>query len=350
MLCHPWARPLLVAAALLVTGCGGARATPPVVDLPAAADGGAVSTAALNAQLFVQTTPPQEGQDLSIGPGDLIEISVFEVEELTGLKVRVPLRGTITLPLLGQIPATGLTAFDLEETIRRRLQQKYMHDPQVSVFVAEQKSQRVSVIGSVRRGGVYPMTSQLRLADGLALAEGLADDADHVVYLIRRVPAGSIASAQSGQAAPVPVPDGPTEAVTAAIDLEELARGREELNVPLQAGDVIQVPKAGSYYVSGSVEKPGSFFLKARTSLQQAITAAGGVTNSADWDDVRVYRARADGTREILDFSLSAIEDGAPAPDIQKNDVVVVGKSYAKAFFFGVTDFLKGIFGFSKGL
>lgn len=342
---------LIAAAAGPLAGCGAARSAPAVPPEAAATAPAEPGTAALNTRLLAQVSPAG-GEDLPIGPGDLVEVSVFEVQELTGLKVRVPVRGTITLPLIGEVPASGRTAQELEAAIRERLQEKYMHDPQVSVFVLEQKSQRISVLGAVRRGGVYPMTSQLRLADALALAEGLADDADHVVYLIRRVPAGTVALAQAGQpAAAVPAPaGGPTEEVMAAIDLEQLASGRDELNVVLQAGDVIQVPKAGSYYVSGAVQKPGSFFLKSRTTLQQAISAAGGVTSTADWDDVRIYRTNPDGSREVLEFSLEAIEKGAPAPEIRKHDVIVVGKSYAKAFFFGVADFFKGIFGFSKGI
>lgn len=349
-----------VAVALVLTACGAARSTPGAGLQAAAGPPGAAglpgapdpATAALNTALLGQVSPAA-GDDLPIGAGDLVEVSVFEVPELSGLKLRVPLKGTVTLPLVGAVPAAGLTAIELQEAIRERLQARYMHDPQVSVFVLEQKSQRISVLGAVRRGGVFPMTTQLRLADALALAEGLADDADHVVYLIRRVPAGTVALARSGEGplpAVPPLPGAATEQVMAAIDLEALASGRQELNVALQSGDVVQVPRAGSFYVGGAVEKPGSFFLRSRTSLQQAVTAAGGVTGSADWDDVRIYRAKADGGQEILDFSLSAIEKGAPAPEIQRNDVVVVGKSYIKAFFFGIADFFKGIFGVSKGI
>jgi polysaccharide export outer membrane protein len=343
---------VIALAALSSAACAGAGAWQPASSAqpPAITDG----TATLNSRLLTQVSSPTGYGELPIGPGDLVEISVFEVEELSDLKVRVPLGGSVTLPLLGAIPAAGRTAQELEAEIKSRLQQRFMHDPQVSVFVAEQKSQRVSVLGAVRRGGVYPVTSQLRLADALALAEGLTDDADHVIYLIRRVPTEApLPVAQAGPAprrAATTLPDGATEEVMAAIDLEALATGRDELNVPLRAGDVVQVPRAGSYYVGGEVERPGSFFLKSRTTLQQAITAAGGVSTAAAWGDIRIYRVKADGEREVMTFDLSGIEKGAPSPDIRRNDVVVVGKSRAKAFFFGVADFFKGIFGFSKGL
>jgi protein involved in polysaccharide export with SLBB domain len=75
-----------------------------------------------------------------------------------------------------------------------------MHDPQVTVFVHERRSQRISVLGAVRKGGLLELSGRVRLADALAMAEGLSDDADHVVYLFRRVPADI--AAQAAQASP----------------------------------------------------------------------------------------------------------------------------------------------------
>ena len=126
-----------------------------------------------------------------------------------------------------------------------------------------------------------------------------------------------------------------------AIDLEALADGKEELNLPLQSGDVINLPRAGSYYVGGAVEKPGSFLLKSRTTVEQAIVAAGGVKEVADWDDVRLYRLGGGGKREVFTYSLNDFEGGKSAPEVRQGDVVVVGKSAVKAFAYGVRDFLK---------
>src|SRR5262249_8641536 len=89
-------------------------------------------TATLNAKLLREISPPLGDADLPVGPGDLIEISVFEVEELSKIKVRIPMKGTITLPLLGQVRATGLSPLELQDQISELLQQKYMHNPQVS--------------------------------------------------------------------------------------------------------------------------------------------------------------------------------------------------------------------------
>ncbi|MGH7396030.1 MAG: polysaccharide biosynthesis/export family protein [Candidatus Rokuibacteriota bacterium] len=314
----------------------------------------ATSTPAnLNRRLLLEQSARAAGDtDLPVGPGDLIEVSVFEVEELSKLKVRVPLKGAISLPLVGQIPAAGRTTAELEDEIRTRLQRSFMHDPQVSVFVHEHNSQRVSVIGAVRRGGVFPLNRQLRLADALALAEGLADDADSFVYVIRRVPAGTVAGVGGAGPRPAAVSVGPgaTEEVMTSIDLSALADGREELNVPLQSGDVVHVPRAGSVYVGGSVERAGSFVLRGRTNLHQAILAAGGVKDVAAWSDVRLYRRGESGEVSVSSYDLEQFEEGQPSPELQRNDVVVIGKHPAKAFFYGFIDFFKGALGVAKGI
>src|SRR6185295_20141658 len=99
---------------------------------------------------------------------------------------------------------------EMEDELRSRLQKKFMHDPQVSVFLVEHNSQRISVIGAVRKGGVFNVNRPLRLADALALAEGLTDEADRHVYVIRRVPMS--ATAGGGASATGVPPHGDTTA------------------------------------------------------------------------------------------------------------------------------------------
>jgi polysaccharide export outer membrane protein len=326
----------------------------PLTELPSGPIPTLSNVAALNSRILSQVSSPMSAEDLPLGPGDLIEVSVFEVEELSKLKIRVPLNGKIMFPLLGSLNAAGRTPVQIEDDIRTRLQQKYMHDPHVSVFVLEQKSHRISIIGAVRKGGVHTFTGPMRLADALAMAEGLTDEADHVIYLIRRVPTGTIARARAGEPVPAragaPPPDAQAEEITVAIDLDALAGGKEDLNVPLQASDVIHVPRAGSFYVGGEVAKPGTFPLKSKTTLDQAILAAGGVRNIADWSDVRIYRTNTSGKQDILTFDLNELEKGKAGPEIQRNDVVLVGKSGAKTFAYGVIDFVKSIFNIGVGV
>lgn len=322
---------------------------PNQVPAPSPATASGTAAADLNRKLLGHLTPPNEGADLPLGPGDLIEISVFDVPELSNLKLRIPVGGSVTLPLIGAIPAAGLTPPEFEREIRTRLQRDYMNDPQVSVFVTEQKSQRISVIGAVRTGGVYALAGHLRLADALALAGGLTEEAGHTVYVSRKVSveAGAVSQA-GGLAAAAPNGKGAERArsaesqdIVTAVDLDALVAGEAELNLPLQSGDVVNIPRAGSYYVGGEVQHPGSFFLKARTTLQQAIVAAGGMKDAADWDDVRLYRMGADGQRQVLTYSVNDFEAGKPSPEVRQADIVVVGRSGLKAFLYGVRDFLR---------
>ena len=326
-------RRLSVGAVTVVTGlalvsCTSATRQPDARDfigsptVPAIRGEVPVSTAAktdVNDKL-ITLARASEGGDLRLGAGDLIEVAVFDVPELSQIRVRIPNSGQIALPLIGTVTAGDLTALELQTAIATELKKKYMHDPQVSIFVHEHKSQRVSVIGAVKQGGVFTLTSEVRLADALALAGGITEEAGSAVYVIRGVG---------------------TEQEMTVIDLERLAAGRQELNLPLKAGDVIEVPRAGTFYVGGEVQKPGAFPLKTHTTLDQAATTAGGVKDTADWDDVRLYRTRPDGTKEVLTYSLNEFEAGKPGPELQANDVVIVGKSAAKATLYGVRDFFR---------
>src|SRR5438874_3858053 len=288
------------------------------------------SAADVNQKLRALARSDDETPDPRLGPGDLIEISVFDVPELSQIKLRIPNSGQVTLPLVGSFPASGATALGLQSQISDHLKTKFMHDPQVSVFVHEHKSQRVSVIGAVKQGGVFPMSGEVRLADALGLAGGITEEAGSVVYVVRRVAANSAGSKSAEM-----------EQGMTVVDLATLASGRQELNLPLQAGDVVEVPRAGTFYVGGEVQKPGPFPLKGRTTLDQAAMAAGGVSPAADWDDVRLYRSRPDGTKEVTKYSMNDFENGQSGPDLQANDVVIVGKSAGKAVLYGVRDFFK---------
>jgi polysaccharide biosynthesis/export protein len=107
-----------------------------------------------------------------LGPEDLLEIQVFGVEELSRT-VRVNARGNVSLPLIGSVVAAGLTSDELEEAIARLLAADYMQDPQVSVFIEEYTSQRVTIEGYVNAPGMYALRGRTTLIQSIALAGGL---------------------------------------------------------------------------------------------------------------------------------------------------------------------------------
>ena len=138
-----------------------------------------------------QGTPAQgTTRDYRIGPDDLIEVQVFGVDQLTRT-VRVNARGLISLPLIGNLEVGGLTAQQAEAMIVAKLAANYLQDPQVSLFIKEYTSQRVTIEGAVNRPGVYPLRGPTTLLQSLAVAGGQASLSDMAeVMLFRADPAG----------------------------------------------------------------------------------------------------------------------------------------------------------------
>jgi polysaccharide export outer membrane protein len=158
--------------------------------------------------------------DYRIGPSDLLEVSVFQVPELSRT-VRVNGRGELTLPLIGQIRAGGLTGQQLEERIAQKLKAAYLQDPQVSVFIKEFVSQRVTVSGSVTKPGVFPVSGRTTLMQAITMAGGLAKLANE----------GNIKLIRVGQSGTRDV---------LQYDFAPLRKG-EATDPPVYAGDVIVV-------------------------------------------------------------------------------------------------------------
>lgn len=115
--------------------------------------------------------------DYRIGAQDLLEISVFGIQDLSKT-VRVNANGQISLPLIGGLMAGGMTIVELEKAIAAKLADGYLQNPQVSVFVKEFTSQRVTLEGAVRKPGIYPITGKTSLLQAIAMAEGLDPLAD----------------------------------------------------------------------------------------------------------------------------------------------------------------------------
>jgi polysaccharide export outer membrane protein len=119
-----------------------------------------------------------------LGPQDVLEISVFGVPELTGTLV-VADNGTIQLPLLGETPAAGKTARDLQLDLAAKLGEEYLQNPQVLVTVKEFNSRSVTLTGEIKKPGVYPLKGQTSLLQLIASAGGVGDGSDSKVLIIR---------------------------------------------------------------------------------------------------------------------------------------------------------------------
>jgi len=122
--------------------------------------------------------------DYRIGPADEIDVQVFQVEELSGLR-RVNSRGQIRMPLIGTVDVAGRSAQEVEDLLVERYAKDYLQDPQITVEVKLFASQQVTVLGALQKPGVYPLTGRTTLLQALALAGGpnpIADQAQVVVF------------------------------------------------------------------------------------------------------------------------------------------------------------------------
>lgn len=168
-----------------------------------------------------------------IGPQDLIEITVFKVPDLSKV-VQVSETGTINLPLLGSVQASGRTAQQLEKELTQALGSKYLQQPQLNVIVKEYNSQRVTLEGGgIKKPGVYPLRGKMSLLQLIATADGLSDISDSQVAIFR----------QKG-----------TKRAAVRFDVSAIRTGEID-DPPLQPGDVIVATSSASKEAFNNVLK-----------------------------------------------------------------------------------------------
>lgn len=108
----------------------------------------------------------------ALRPSDQISVTIFREPELSLDKVRIGVEGNLSLPMVGSIPAAGMTAKQLEDDVTRRLAAAGLRNPIVSVNIAEYASHLVTVEGAVDKPGVYAFQPGARLSTAIALASG----------------------------------------------------------------------------------------------------------------------------------------------------------------------------------
>ncbi len=293
----------IVAIALLPVAC----ARTPKLPEPAAQAEPNPEVAGLNRDIARAASRGSSGaSDYKIGADDLVQVTLFDIEGKDGaprqIDTRVSQSGTVTLPLIGTVNVGGQTAVAAEATLKERYH-KYIHDPQVTVFIKEYRSYRVSVVGYVEKPGVYEVSGQRSLLEVLAMAGGLNDKAGKTLQISR---------------------GGEDKLDTIVVDLDRLSReGDMRLNLAMMPGDVVNVPKAGVVYVQGSVKKPGAYKIRETMTVSQAIGEAGGPDDKlAKRNTVRLFRRSPQGERIEVPVDL---DHG----DVQvvENDIVVVPMS-----------------------
>lgn len=243
---------------------------------------------------------------LSIGPGDTLEINVYNVPELI-LKTRVGENGSVALPLVGTLQVAGLTPAGAQQLLARKLiEGEYVKAPQVSIFVAEYATQGISVTGEVNQPGIYPLFGPHTLLDAIGAAGGMTGNAGSTVTITHR---GT-----------------PEDSTLVDIGTNGTLKSP---NLPVEAGDMITVAKAGIVYVVGEVNRPGGFVMgnNSQMTVVRAVALAMGTTGRARLKKVCIVRRRdAVVTLATIDLKKMLMGTAQDLP-LQADDIVYVPNS-----------------------
>lgn len=179
------------------------------------------------------TAVARPGAAYKIGPLDVLDVSVFKVPDLTKT-VQVSEDGTINYPLIGDFPAAGRTAKELEHDLTQKLGAKYLRDPQVTVLVKEFNSQRVTISGSVKTSGVYAIKGNTSLMQVIAMAGDIDSTTDSGDIILFRTVNGQRSAAR--------------------FDIDAIKAGRAE-DPQVQPGDIIVVDTSATKVAFSNVIK-----------------------------------------------------------------------------------------------
>ncbi|MGO8814729.1 MAG: polysaccharide biosynthesis/export family protein [Terriglobia bacterium] len=266
-----------------------------------------------------------------LGPDDQIVIHAIDSPEISEKPFLIGMNGNITLPLIGRVQAGGLTVEQFETELNAGLK-KYMQDPQVSVTVAEFRSQPVSVFGAVTKPGVIQLRGRKTLYEVLSMAGGPNDAAGSTLTVTRRRENGEI---------PLPgaTVDPTAQFSTAELNVQEILEGKNPAaNIEIKPNDTLSVSEgsANMIYVVGDVEHGGAFTLGGRQKLSvlRAISLAGGLGRTAKPQKARIIRG-SPGEANPLEIAVNVKQmlDGK-AEDIAllPQDVLVIPTSSRKVF------------------
>jgi polysaccharide export outer membrane protein len=301
--------------------------------------------------------PETNAGEPQIGADDVLDITVFEAPELN-CSLRVSANGEISLQLLGPVKAGGLSPGQLESVLQELLRRTYMKDPHVGVFVRELQSHPVSVVGAVKKPGVFQIRGTKTVLELLSMAEGVADDAGDTVLVMRGAGfprssggntselepqnEGEVSGSTGGEVlssvpAGVPGHEGASEIVE--VNLKSLLESVDPaFNIPVHPGDIVKVTRAGIVYVVGGVKKPGGYVLKSNENISvlQALALAEGLTRTSLKSQARIIRTDQ-GTDKRIEIPVDLgkiLSSKAPDPLLQPKDIIFVPDSSAKSAFY----------------
>jgi polysaccharide export outer membrane protein len=269
-------------------------------------------------------THTPEGDDrYRIGPGDVLDIRIFNRPNLSRDAVRVEGNGMIRMPLIdSEIQAACRTEGELAQVIATAYK-KFYRNPQVDVFIKEYRSKQVAIIGAVNDQSRFELQRRVRLLELLTYAKGPTARAGQTINIVHSTQASLCNRSGSEDFA---------EAFS-SYKLSDTLQGNPKANPYLEPGDIVTLPEADQVYVVGNVYTPLTIPLKEPITLSRAIAMAGGVRQDSKRDKIRVVRQEpGSATKKEMIVDLSAIEK-KQAEDIAllPNDIIDVPTSAGKA-------------------
>ncbi len=258
----------------------------------------------------LESPPLLANSNVKLGVGDLIEITVFGVPDLS-VKTRVSGSGDVYLPLIDYVHVADLTTDEAQVLIQKRLEDGgFVRGPHVSIFVDESASQAITLLGEVMKPGPYPAIGERRLYDLISAAGGLTDKAGRTVTIQHRGDPNQREEVQLTQ--------------NLADDTKN--------NVEVFPGDMIIVSRAGIVYVVGDVGRPSGFLIEDTSlSVLKALALAGGSTKTSSLGKTRILRETPNGVQEIPVDLKKMLYAKAPDIPLVKGDILFVPGSAAKS-------------------
>jgi polysaccharide biosynthesis/export protein len=305
----------------MVRACAGAALA--LVSTQAAAAQEAVGSHARD-QVAARSSPADESY--RIGPGDVLEIRVYKLQQLSREAVRVENNGIIRMPLLNEIKAACRTESELSREIAAGYE-RYMRNPQVDVFIKEYNSRPVAVIGAVNSPGRFQLQRRIRLLELLSFAGGPAERAGANIQIVHSAPPSTCDDETSAA-------NDDAQAAINTYTLDDTLRGGAQSNPYIIPGDIITLLEAEQVFVVGNVLKPSTIPLKEKITVSQAIAMSGGTLPDTQSNRVRIVRQEpgSNTKREII-VDLKAISSRR-AEDVAllANDIVEVPTAGGKRF------------------
>ncbi|MFL6227704.1 MAG: polysaccharide biosynthesis/export family protein [Pyrinomonadaceae bacterium] len=309
--------------ALLAAVCG-ATARAQAVGAPAM-PAQAERTRAVSAPQQDASAQARDDDSYRIGPGDVLDIRVFNRPQLSRDAARVDGRGTIRMPLIeGEIQAACRTEAALAREIETRYL-KYQRNPHVDVFVKEFQSQPVAVIGAVNLPGRFQLQRPMRLLELISFAGGPSERAGARVQVAHAATPSPCESQPDATSPDEKSADDETD-VMSSYRLNDTLRGVEQSNPLVRPGDIVNLPEAEQAFVVGNVLRPSAIDLKEPVTVSRAIAMSGGLMPDTKREKVRILRqATGSAARKEIVVNLSAVER-RQAEDLvlQADDIVDV--------------------------